>query len=64
MIRVNYILILFLLASGTACISIVKSNKISSSAYSEDLTAYLPSDPVDSTSEMAVVHTSKLSLHD
>ncbi len=59
MIRTNHILILFLLASGTACISTVKSNKASSSTYSEDLTAYLPPDPVGFTSGIAVVHTPK-----
>jgi len=59
MIRANHILILFLLAIGTACISTIKSNKAGSSTYSEDLTAYLPPNLVDSTSEIAVVHAPK-----
>ena len=58
MIRVDYILLLFLMVLGTACISIVKSNKASSSTYSEDLTAYLPPNPVDSTSEITRENTS------
>ena len=48
MIKSNSIFILFLLASNVACVSTIKSNKAGSSAtYTEDLTAYLPPEPVD-----------------
>ncbi len=57
MIRVNHILILILMVLGTACLSTVKSNKANSSTYSEDLSAYLPPDPVDSTSEITKKNT-------
>ena len=44
------IFLISILASTTACITMLKTNKANSAKeYSEDLAAYLPEDPIDTT---------------
>ncbi len=50
----NSILIALVLSASIACVTGIKSNKArSAAAYSEDLAAYLPPEPVDTTAEIA-----------
>ncbi len=54
----NSILIVLVLSSSVACITGIKSNKARSvTSYSEDLSAYLPPEPADTTAEMATAGT-------
>ncbi len=52
----NSILIVLVLSSNIACVSGIKSFKArSATSYSEDIYAYLPPAPVDTTAEMTTV---------
>ncbi|MCF6359474.1 MAG: hypothetical protein L3J29_01785 [Cyclobacteriaceae bacterium] len=54
--RINYIFIFLIFTSSVACVTSLKSSKArSSSGYSEDLTSYLPADPIDSINEQEVL---------
>jgi hypothetical protein len=55
MIIFRHIVFVFLLAILSSCISTLKSNNTNSNdEYSEDLTAYLPKDPVDTVAEITI----------
>ncbi|MCF6351764.1 MAG: hypothetical protein L3J06_02030 [Cyclobacteriaceae bacterium] len=54
----NPILIVLVLISSVACVTGIKSNKAGSvTTYSEDLSAYLPPEPADTTAEIATAGT-------
>lgn len=53
--KINYIVTILLLTFSVACVSTVKSNKATSSDYSEDLTAYLPPITIDTVIEVVEV---------
>ena len=58
--KLKYIVALFMLVIVTSCSSSLKTNKASSASYSEDISSYLPNDPVDSS---AIVAKEDVNVH-